>query len=113
MTRWNIHTLVAIAALDPRPHRGTGAIMLGRLQTLIRAGLKNRRRAGLLVAAMLIPAAAGAQGLSSGPLSAPPRHPAVNARPSAAATPSRNSLRLETQRAALNQGAGDPARADQ
>src|SRR5262252_9357487 len=104
MTRWNIHTLVAIAALDPRPHRGTGAIMLGRLQTLIRAGLKNRRRAGLLVAAMLIPAAAGAQGLSSGPLSAPP---------SAAASSNPICVRLESQLAALNQGAGDPARADQ
>jgi len=113
MTRWNIHTLVAIAALDPRPHRGTGAIMLGRLQTLIRAGLKNRRRAGLLVAAMLIPAAAGAQGLSSGPLSAPPRQPVVNAPPSAAASSNPICVRLESQLAALNQGAGDPARADQ
>src|SRR6516225_412630 len=113
MTRWNIHTLVAIAALDPRPHRGTGAIMLGRLQTLIRAGLKNRRRAGLLVAAMLIPAAAGAQGLSSGPLSAPPRQPVINAPPSAAASSNPICVRLESQLAALNQGAGDPARADQ
>jgi len=113
MTRRNIHTLVAIAALDPRPHRGTGAIMLGRLQTLIRAGLKNRRRAGLLVAAMLIPAAAGAQGLSSGPLSAPPRQPVVNAPPSAAASSNPICVRLESQLAALNQGAGDPARADQ
>lgn len=113
MTRWNIHTLVAIAALDPRPHRGTGAIMLGRLQTLIRAGLKNRRRAGLLVAAMLIPAAAGAQGLSSGPLAAPPRQPVVNAPPSAAASSNPICVRLESQLAALNQGAGDPARADQ
>ena len=113
MTRWNIHTLVAIAALDPRPHRGTGAIMLGRLQTLIRAGLKNRRRAGLLVAAMLIPAAAGAQGLSSGPLSAPPRQPVVNAPPSTAASSNPICVRLESQLAALNQGAGDPARADQ
>ena len=113
MTRWNIHTLVAIAALDPRPHRGTGAIMLGRLQTLIRAGLKNRRRAGLLVAAMLIPAAAGAQGLSSGPLSAPPRQPVVNAPPSAAVSSNPICVRLESQLAALNQGAGDPARADQ
>lgn len=113
MTRWNIHTLVAIAALDPRPHRGTGAIMLGRLQTLIRAGLKTWRRAGLLVAAMLIPAAAGAQGLSSGPLSAPPRQPVVNAPPSAAASSNPICVRLESQLAALNQGAGDPARADQ
>ena len=113
MTRWNIHTLVAIAALDPRPHRGTGAIMLGRLQTLIRAGLKNRRRAGLLVAAMLIPAAAGAQGLSSGPLSAPPRQPVVNAPPSAAVSSNPICVRLESQLAALNQGTGDPARADQ
>src|SRR6516164_6448614 len=113
MTRWNIHTLVAIAALDPRPHRGTGAIMLGRLQTLIRAGLKNRRRAGLLVAAMLIPAAAGAQGLSSGPLSAPPRQPVVNAPPSAAASSNPICVRLESQLAALNQGSIDPVRADQ
>ena len=113
MTRRNIHTLVTIAALDPRPRRGTGAIMLGRLQTLIRAGLKNRRRAGLLVAAMLIPAAAGAQGLSSGPLSAPPRQPVVNAPPSAAASSNPICVRLESQLAALNQGAGDPARADQ
>ena len=113
MTRRNIHTLVAIAALDPRPHRGTGAIMLGRLQTLIRAGLKNRRRAGLLVAAMLIPAAAGAQGLSSGPLSAPPRQPVVNAPTSTAASSNPICVRLESQLAALNQGAGDPARADQ
>lgn len=113
MTRWNIHTLVAIAALDPRPHRGTGAIMLGRLQTLIRAGLKTWRRAGLLVAAMLIPAAAGAQGLSSGPLAAPPRQPVVNAPPSAAASSNPICVRLESQLAALNQGAGDPARADQ
>jgi len=113
MTRRNIHTLVAIAALDPRPHRGTGAIMLGRLQTLIRAGLKTWRRAGLLVAAMLIPAAAGAQGLSSGPLSAPPRQPVVNAPPSAAASSNPICVRLESQLAALNQGAGDPARADQ
>ena len=87
--------------------------MLGRLQTLIRAGLKNRRRAGLLVAAMLIPAAAGAQGLSSGPLSAPPRQPVVNAPPSAAASSNPICVRLESQLAALNQGAGDPARADQ
>lgn len=113
MTRRNIHTLVAIAALDPRPHRGTGAIMLGRLQTLIRAGLKTWRRAGLLVAAMLIPAAAGAQGLSSGPLAAPPRQPVVNAPPSAAASSNPICVRLESQLAALNQGAGDPARADQ
>ena len=87
--------------------------MLGRLQTLIRAGLKNRRRAGLLVAAMLIPAAAGAQGLSSGPLSAPPRQPVVNAPPSAAASSNPICVRLESQLAALNQGTGDPARADQ
>ena len=87
--------------------------MLGRLQTLIRAGLKNRRRAGLLVAAMLIPAAAGVQGLSSGPLSAPPRQPVVNAPPSAAASSNPICVRLESQLAALNQGAGDPARADQ
>ena len=87
--------------------------MLGRLQTLIRAGLKNRRRAGLLVAAMLIPAAAGAQGLSSGPLAAPPRQPVVNAPPSAAASSNPICVRLESQLAALNQGAGDPARADQ
>ena len=87
--------------------------MLGRLQTLIRAGLKNRRRAGLLVAAMLIPAAAGAQGLSSGPLSAPPRQPVVNAPPSAAVSSNPICVRLESQLAALNQGAGDPARADQ
>ena len=87
--------------------------MLGRLQTLIRAGLKNRRRAGLLVAAMLIPAAAGAQGLSSGPLSAPPRQPVINAPPSAAASSNPICVRLESQLAALNQGAGDPARADQ
>jgi len=87
--------------------------MLGRLQTLIRAGLKNRRRAGLLVAAMLIPAAAGAQGLSSGPLSAPPRQPVVNAPSSAAASSNPICVRLESQLAALNQGAGDPARADQ
>lgn len=113
MTRWNIHTLVAIAALDPRPHRGTGAIMLGRLQTLIRAGLKTWRRAGLLVAAMLIPAAAGAQGLSSGPLAAPPRQPVVNAPTSTAASSNPICVRLESQLAALNQGAGDPARADQ
>src|SRR6516164_9433429 len=113
MTRRNIHTLVAIAALDPRPHRGTGAIMLGRLQTLIRAGLKTWRRAGLLVAAMLIPAAAGAQGLSSGPLAAPPRQPVVNAPTSTAASSNPICVRLESQLAALNQGAGDPARADQ
>src|SRR5262249_31476126 len=113
MTRWNIHTLVAIAALDPRPHRGTGAIMLGRLQTLIRAGLKNRRRAGFLVAAMPTPAAAGAQGLSSGPLPPPPRQPVVNAPPSAAASSNPICVRLESQLAALNQGTGDPARADQ
>ena len=87
--------------------------MLGRLQTLIRAGLKNRRRAGLLVAAMLIPAAAGAQGLSSGPLSAPPRQPVVNAPTSTAASSNPICVRLESQLAALNQGAGDPARADQ
>jgi hypothetical protein len=87
--------------------------MLGRLQTLIRAGLKTWRRAGLLVAAMLIPAAAGAQGLSSGPLSAPPRQPVVNAPPSAAASSNPICVRLESQLAALNQGAGDPARADQ
>jgi hypothetical protein len=113
MTRRDIHTLVTIAALDPRPRRGTGAIMLGRLQTLIRAGLKTRRRAGLLVAAMLIPAAAGAQGLSSGPLAAPPRQPVANAPPSAAASSNPICVRLESQLAALNQGAGDPARADQ
>src|SRR5215471_10965369 len=112
MTRRNIHTLVTIAALDPRPRRGTGAIMLGRLQTFIRAGLKTRR-AGLLVAAMLIPAAAGAQGLSSGPLAAPPRQPVVNAPPSAAVSSNPICVRLESQLAALNQGAGDPARADQ
>jgi hypothetical protein len=87
--------------------------MLGRLQTLIRAGLKTRRRAGLLVAAMLIPAAAGAQGLSSGPLAAPPRQPVANAPPSAAASSNPICVRLESQLAALNQGAGDPARADQ
>ena len=87
--------------------------MLGRLQTLIRAGLKTRRRAGLLVAAMLIPAAAGAQGLSSAPLAAPPRQPVVNAPPSAAASSNPICVRLESQLAALNQGAGDPARADQ
>jgi hypothetical protein len=113
MTRRDIHTLVTIAALDPRPRRGTGAIMLGRLQTLIRAGLKTRRRAGLLVAAMLIPAAAGAQGLSSGPLAVPPRQPVANAPPSAAASSNPICVRLESQLAALNQGAGDPARADQ
>lgn len=113
MTRRDIHTLVTIAALDPRPRRGTGAIMLGRLQTLIRAGLKTRRQAGLLVAAMLIPAAAGAQGLSSGPLAAPPRQPVANAPPSAAASSNPICVRLESQLAALNQGAGDPARADQ
>ena len=113
MTRRDIHTLVTIAALDPRPRRGTGAIMLGRLQTLIRAGLKTRRRAGLLVAAMLIPAAAGAQDLSSGPLAAPPRQPVANPPPSAAASSNPICVRLESQLAALNQGAGDPARADQ
>jgi len=87
--------------------------MLGRLQTLIRAGLKTWRRAGLLVAAMLIPAAAGAQGLSSGPLAAPPRQPVVNAPTSTAASSNPICVRLESQLAALNQGAGDPARADQ
>jgi hypothetical protein len=88
--------------------------MIGRVQTLTAAGLKSSRQAVLIVAAILTPAAVSAQGLSSGPVAAPPRPTVANSpAPNQAATSNPICVRLEGQLAALNQGAGDPARADQ
>jgi hypothetical protein len=94
--------------------------MIERAQPLIKAVLKVRWQAVLLAAAavliptVLMPAAAHAQGLSSGPIAAPPRQPMANS-PGPNPTASSNPIcvRLESQLAGLNAGVGDPARADQ
>jgi hypothetical protein len=130
----NIHTLVTIAALDPRPRDGAGAFMIGRvrgfvqggLQAGLQLGLRARRRTNLLAtAAVLIPALASAQVISQPPSGPPPsgpppsglsapRQPTANA-PAASLPAASNPIcvRLEGQLAAIDQGVGDPARADQ
>src|SRR6266480_1063869 len=97
-------------------------MMIARVRGFIRSGLYSglrlRWRAALLAAAAaLIPATASAQTFSAPPgLAAPPppRQPISNS-PAGNSPAASNPIcvRLEGQLAGLNQGAGDPARADQ
>ena len=88
----------------------------GFIRSGLRSGLRLRWRAALLAAAAaLIPAAASAQAISASPgLAAPPPRQPISNSP-AGNSPASNPIcvRLEGQLAGLNQGAGDPARADQ
>jgi hypothetical protein len=85
----------------------------GFIQSGLQSGLKLRWRAVLLAAAAaLVPAAASAQAISAPPgLAAPPHQPISNSPANSPANPI--CVRLEGQLAGLNQGAGDPTRADQ
>jgi Protein of unknown function (DUF2865) len=88
----------------------------GFIRSGLQSGLKLRWRAALLAAAAaLIPATASAQAISAPPgLAAPPppRQPISNS-PAGNSSANPICVRLESQLAGLNQGAGDPARADQ
>ncbi len=88
----------------------------GSTHYVLQSGLKVHWRAALLAAAAaLIPATASAQAISAPPALAapPPRQPISNS--PVLNQPASNPIcvRLEGQLAGLNQGAGDPARADQ
>jgi hypothetical protein len=90
----------------------------GFIRSGLQSGLKLRWRAALLAAtAALIPATASAQTFSAPPgLAAPPppRQPISNSpAPNSPAASNPICVRLEGQLTGLNQGAGDPARADQ
>jgi hypothetical protein len=117
MTGDNIHTLVTIAALDPRGRTGWG-IMIHRVGGFIKAGLKHRRQIfALAAAATFMVVAANAQTMGPPPgltsqgavAPVPPRQPVSN--PAASSNPI--CVRLEGQLTALTQGSADPVRAEQ
>jgi hypothetical protein len=89
----------------------------GYIRSGLQSGLKLRWRAALLaVAAALIPVTASAQVISAPPglaAPAPPRQPISNSQAANSPASYPICVRLESQLAGLNQGAGDPARADQ
>jgi Protein of unknown function (DUF2865) len=94
---------------------GTGAIMIERVRGFIRFGLGLHWRAALLAAATaLIPVTASAQTISAPQgFPTPPRQPIPNAPLPNQSASNPICVRLESQLAGLNQGTGDPARADQ
>jgi Protein of unknown function (DUF2865) len=79
----------------------------------IKAAFKRGRLAALLAAlAVAVPAAALAQAVAAPPLPPPPAsNPPLSSNPSPGANPV--CVRLEGQLASIDQGAADPARADQ
>jgi Protein of unknown function (DUF2865) len=94
---------------------GTGAIMIERVRGFIRFGLGLHWRAALLAAATaLIPVTASAQTISAPQgFPTPPRQPIPNTPLPNQSASNPICVRLESQLAGLNQGTGDPARADQ
>src|SRR5712691_11169126 len=93
--------------------------MIGRVRGsthyVLQSGLKIHWRAALLAAAVaLIPVTASAQTISAPQgFPAPPRQPISNSPVPNQPASNPICVRLEGQLAGLNQGAGDPARADQ
>ncbi|HEX9238371.1 MAG TPA: DUF2865 domain-containing protein, partial [Xanthobacteraceae bacterium] len=87
----------------------------GFIRSGLQSGLKLRWRAALLAAATaLIPVTASAQTISAPQgFPAPPRQPISNSPVPNQPASNPICVRLESQLAGLNQGAGDPARADQ
>jgi hypothetical protein len=90
--------------------------MSDRVSGFIEAALKRRQGMILLAAAaVFFPIAADAQGIPGPPaVASPPRQQvSTPVAPNAAANSNPICVRLESQLAGLNQGAGDPIRADQ
>jgi hypothetical protein len=109
----SIHTLDTIARLDSLRRKLLAGTMNEKSDGTMKAALKRGRLAALLAGlAVAVPTAAWAQSIAAPP---PPPPPASNPSLSSNPPPGSNPvcIRLESQLASLDQGAADPARADQ